>query len=418
MMKIKEVEFFYVDVPLKEIPQRNMERQLHGWRIFQICRIELDNGVEGFGETLPTYTWSRVQENVTEKLKGRSPAEFLWDDSLGAGVQMALFDVTGKAMGVPAYQLMGAKHRDFCPISWWAIDMPPEDYAAQAREAVELGYTSMKQKPRPWFDVYEQVKQTAASSNENFKIDLDFNGHLVNSANAVSVIRKLEKCPNVAFLESPIPQQDVAGNQRIRSQTRCAIAMHFGNPPFPTAVSEQVCDGFVIGGGAYTTLHQFACAARFNLPGWLQLVGTGITTTWGLHLGCVATHAQWPMITCVNMYQHQLISEQIEIQGGFAKVPDSPGLGIKLADDFHQFKVDSPDKPNVRAHYALVRASGDKRWFQPEMSHYGYWTESERGNFPGVFEHGVNLERWDDDGSKEWKDMEERLKNGPVSQRA
>lgn len=417
-MKIKEVEFFYVDVPFKEIPQRNMERQIHAWRIFQICRIELDNGMEGFGETLPTYTWSRVQEDVTAKLKGKSPAAFLWDDSLGAGVQMALFDVTGKAMGVPAYQLMGTKHRDFCPISWWAIDMPPEDYAAQAREAVKLGYTSMKQKPRPWFDVYEQVKQTAANSNENFKIDLDFNAHLVNSANAVSVIRELEKCPNVAFLETPIPQEDVAGNKRVRSQTRCAIAMHFGNPPFPTAVHEEVCDGFVICGGAHSALHQFACAARFNMPGWLQLVGTGITTTWGLHLGCVATHAQWPMITCLNMYQHQLISEPIEMVGGFAKVPDKPGLGFELSDEIHKFKADSPDKPNVKAHYALVRANGDKRWFQPEMAHYGYWTESHRGNFPGVFEHGVRLERWDNDDSKDWKDMEERLKHGVVSERA
>ena len=416
-MKIKDVEFFYLDVPMKPVPQRNMERTLRSWSVFQICRIELDNGLVGIGETLPSYTWSSVAGGVAEKLKGRSPFDFLWDDRLGAGVQMALFDAAGKVAGVPAHRLMGPVHRHWCPISWWAIDMPPQDYAAETRQAMAMGYTSMKQKPRPWFDVYEQVRQTAACATENFKIDLDFNAHLIDAANATGVLTQLEQCTQVAMIESPIPQEDVSGNRRIRRQTRCPIAMHFGNPPFPTAVREEICDGFVISGGATTCLRQFACAAQFNMPGWLQLVGTGITTTWALHLGAVASHARWPMITCMNMYESQLISDPIEVRGGFARVPDKPGLGIAFDESSLRWKVESAEKPCPAALYALVRDGGQKIWFAPEYADKGYWTESLRGNFPGVFEHGVHLERWLDDGSGDWQDLHRRLKHAVVHSR-
>ena len=50
----------------------------------------------------------------------------MWDDSLGAGLQMALFDAAGKAAGVPCYRLLGQKVREWCPISWWWIDMSPD----------------------------------------------------------------------------------------------------------------------------------------------------------------------------------------------------------------------------------------------------------------------------------------------------
>ena len=412
-MVIKEVETFILDVPFHEVPQRNMERNLNGWHIVEMCRVTTEDGLVGYGETLPHYTWGRVSDAAKEKVKGKSAFDLLWDSSLGAGLQMALFDVAGKAAGVPAYKLMGTRHREWCPISWWMIDGPAEDYAAQAKDAVEQGYTSFKQKPRPWFDVYEQVRQTAEAVHDNFKIDLDFNGLLVNAANAVPILKELEKCPKVAFFESPIPQADVMGNKRIRQQTRCAIAMHYGDPSVPTAMQEEICDGFVIGGGASDCLNNFAVAAAFNKPGWLQLVGTGFTTTFGLHLGAVCSHAQWPMISCLNMYVDQLITRPIEVKGGYAKVPEEPGLGIEFNEDALKYKVDTIDKPAVSAIYAMARANGEKIWFAGEGVPGGYWGENEAGNTP-VFEHGVTLERWDKDGSQDWQDLADRLKEGPV----
>ncbi len=54
----------------------------------------------------------------------------MWDDGLGAGLQMALFDAAGKLAGVPVYRLLGPKVRDWCPISFWDHDMSPEMYEA------------------------------------------------------------------------------------------------------------------------------------------------------------------------------------------------------------------------------------------------------------------------------------------------
>ena len=55
------------------------------------------------------------------------------DDSLGAGLQMAIYDVVGKALEVPLYRLLNLPRvREWCPISWWNIDMPPEAFAAES----------------------------------------------------------------------------------------------------------------------------------------------------------------------------------------------------------------------------------------------------------------------------------------------
>ena len=412
-MVIKDIETIILDVPFHEVAQRNMARTLSGWHIVEFCRVTTDTGLVGVGETLPHYTWCRVTGETKERVIGQNPFSLLWDDSIGAGLQMALFDICGRAEGVPAYRLMGTKVRDHCPLSWWAIDMPPEDYAFEAREAVAQGYTAFKQKPRPWFDVYEQVRQTAEQVDENFKIDLDFNGHLNNASIAVPKLKELEQCPNIAFFETPIPQNDVEGNRRIRQQVHSAIAMHFGNPPIATVVKEECCDGFVVSGGAATCLRQFHIASEFNMPGWLQLVGTGITTTWAMHLGAVCSHATWPAITCMNMYVDQLIANPIEVQGGYVAAPEGHGLGITFNEEALKYQVESIEKPNLKALYALNRANGDQIWFSGEMGYGGYRTQSQRGNVP-ICEHGVRLEQWDDDGSEEWNELDAKVREGPV----
>lgn len=412
-MKIKDVEIIILDVPFHEVPDRNMARTNNGWHICEICRITTDTGLVGIGETMPHYTWGRVTPQSIERVKGANPFELMWDDTLGAGLQMALFDVAGKAAEVPVYRLLGRKHREWCPISWWGIDMSPEDYAAEARDAVASGYTSFKQKARSWWDVYEQTRLTCTAIGPNFKLDYDFNDHLLNAGAAVPLIQELDQTPNLALYESPIPQGDVEGNRRIRQHTRCAIAMHYGAPPIMTAVKEQVCDGFVIVGGASRVLREASLAAQANMPFFLQLVGTGLTTTMLLHLGAVCSHAQWPAVTCMNMYVDQLITTPIIVKGGYAQVPETPGLGIEFNEAALRWRVQAIDKPNVEAIYAIVRDSGVRTWYHGEYGQYGFWAESHAGNIP-LFEHGVRLEQWLKDDSREWQELAARVKQGPV----
>lgn len=410
-MKIVEVERILLDIPFEPIAERNMNRELAGWHISEVCRVVTDSGIVGYGETLPNYTWGRVTDEAVQRVIGRDPFELMWDDSLGAGLQMALFDAAGKAAGVPCYRLLGKQVREWCPISWWSIDMSAEDFAAEARQAVEQGYVSFKQKARPWFDVFRQVQETAAVIPNYFKLDLDFNGQLVNAGNAVTILQELDRFPNVAIYESPIPQGDVEGNKKIRSQTRCPIAMHYGSPPIMTALREEVCDGFVIGGGASEVDRQARVAQEANKPFWLQLVGTGLTTTFALHLGAVLSHAQWPAVTCLNLYEHGLLEEPIVVKGGYARVPEKPGLGIEISEAaFRQYRTNASVKPNTRAFYAVLRPNGDRTYYASETQ---YWDDFLAGNQIG-FEPGVTLESYPDDGSADWRTLADRVVHRPI----
>src|SRR5436190_8603798 len=361
-MRIKDIELITLDVPFHEIPDRNMARSNNGWHISEICRVTTDNGLVGIGETLPNYTWCKVTPEAIERARGANPFEIMWDDSLGAGLQMAAFDVAGKAAGVPVHRLLGHKHREWCPISWWGIDMSPQDYAAEARADEAAGYQSFKQKARPWWDVWEQARLTTEAVGPNFKLDFDFNEHLLNAANAIPVLKDLDQFANIAIYEEPIPRGDLEGNRRIRAATRCAIALHYRSEMTTAHLRAESCDGYVVCMGASAAMRAAHFCAEASKLFWLQLVGTGITTTWAAHLGAVCSHAQWPAVTCMNMYVDQLITTPIKVEGGYVKTPDTPGLGIEFNEAALKWRVNTPDKPQADAIYAIVRPTGQKLW--------------------------------------------------------
>jgi len=147
-------------------------------------------------------------------------------------------------------RLLGAAVRARCPLAWWCYDMPPHDWAAEARAGIATGYTAFKLKARPWFDIIEQVEAVSAATPAHAKLDLDFNALLVDAGHAKPVLTALAGYPKVAIFETPIPQTDVGGNRALRAAVPRPIAMHFDSPPFLTAVKEDVCDGFVVSGGA------------------------------------------------------------------------------------------------------------------------------------------------------------------------
>jgi galactonate dehydratase len=70
----------------------------------------------------------------------------MWDDSLGAGLQIALFDAVAKQAGVPVHALLGQKVNKITPLSWWAIEMNADDWLMECQDAVKAGYISFKTK--------------------------------------------------------------------------------------------------------------------------------------------------------------------------------------------------------------------------------------------------------------------------------
>jgi galactonate dehydratase len=193
---------------------------------------------------------------------------------------------------------------------------------AEAKLAVQLGYTSQAE-GRPWRDVFDQIepwrRRTASVLIDLIQQLVGQRGRRAFPARAGAVSQRGYR--RDAHLAA------TAGNKQIRAQTRLPIAMHFGSPPIMTALEEDVCDGFVVGGGAARLMHEVVLSAAANKPFWLQLVGTGLTTAWTVQVGAVATHAQWPAVTCMHIWQDDLITEPIQIAGATPGCRTDPAWG-------------------------------------------------------------------------------------------
>jgi len=413
-LRITDVERIPLRVPFTPRCLEWNAREVWQWQVVEVIRLTTNEpDLVGYGETLPFYTWGVVTDAAVERVKGGHPGDLLGDDSLGAGLQMALYDVAGKALGVPAYRLFGkARVREWCPISWWNIDMPPEALAAEAKEAMAKGYTAYKTKARPWWDVFEQVAAVSEATPPHFSLELDWNQMLINVGNAAPVLTELDKCERVGIYESPIMQRDVEGLRQLRSKITHPIALHFGDPPYPVTVRDEVCDGFVIGGGVSQVLQQGTLAQAFDRPFWLQLVGTGLTTALSLQLGAILPMAQWPAVNCMNNYSDDLLAEPVVIAGGYARVPDGPGLGIEVDEGALSRYLMAPpyelEKP--QALLSVVWPSGVVRHY---ADIHQIWTDGHAGNIPAQA-RGVTMNVTPDDGTPEWADLYARAQVAPV----
>ena len=414
-LRIKEVERFTLRVPFTERTRRWNALLVWQWQIVEVIRVTTDDGTVGYGETLPHYTWGKVSDEALDRVRGANPVELLGQNGLGAGLEMALYDVVGKALGVPVHQLLNRpKIRDWCPLAWWNTKMSPQDLAGEAQDAVAAGYIFHKFKTRPWFDVYEQVEAIGAVTPEHYRLDLDWNDMLMNVGTATPVLQRLDQYERVSIYESPINQADVEGQRELRRNVAKPIAIHFGSPPFPTAVREAVCDGFVVGGSVATVLRQGELAGAFEKPFWLQMVGTGLVTALSAHLGAVLPLAQWPTITCLNNYTDDLLVEPLTISGGYLRVPEGPGLGVEVNEEaLSKYAMEPPHRLPDQRHILTVVWPGGRAVHFANMRDHCWPHFRQHGNDPAQ-EPGATLEIWDDDGSKEWADLYGRLQAGPI----
>ena len=410
--KVTSVERFTLQVPFVTRVRREMERAgIHTWSELEITKVETDAGIVGWGETIQNYTWGKVRDEG--RVIGKTPFELMWDDSLGAGLQMALFDAAGKIAGVPVYRLLGEKCRDWCAVSFWDHDMSPVKYEIEAKKAVELGYTCIKVKTRPWFDVRETMQRISDVTPDHFRIDSDWNAFLNNASNAIPVLRELEESfPKIKIFEDPIKRNDASGNRYMRTQIRTAIAHHYGTiPPREGIEMGGVCDGWVVGGGVSSIAKQGATAAALNMPFFLQMVGAGPTMAMSLHLSAVLVQAQWPTINCHELYEHNLLRSRIPVVDGHARVPEEPGLGIEMDEEaIETYRVEKADHELPRRLIKVIRASGMNVYFANTKQKWVFFGD---GNLP-VDEWGSATEYLDDDGSLGFEELFKRASEAPV----
>lgn len=413
---VKSIKRTTAKFEYRETPRRNMDRELPHWRFTEICEITLASGKVGVGETLLYYTWGVPSDKDVQNAIGKNALNIMWDDDLGAGLQMALFDAVARTIDAPIHHLLGQQVHERTPLSWWNIDTSAKDMAAECQEAHRLGYMSYKSKGRPWFDIWEQVGQSAAVVPNDFKIDMDFNDTLLTAERGMEIIKDLEKYPQVDIYETPIPQSDVDGNREICQKTRVNVAMHYGNPDPETCVQTGCCDGFVVGHGATALMSAGRFCEEVGMPFWLQLVGTGVTAAWSLQFGGVLQQAVWPAVNCHQLYEENSLVKPIVVNKGTAPVPTGPGLGYELNRDLlAKRKVRKPDSRPEPRRLIETRWPDDSRVYTASNGAVNFMlTAGQQGLYP-YYVRGADTRLVPDDGTAGWRDLYERArKNSPL----
>ena len=405
-MKITHAESIALNIPFyaRRVTRAMQRASTHDERVW-VVRLETDNG---FVSWVDSHSRPEI-----DGLVGQNPAAIMHRDEIGFGPQVACYDLVGQDNGVPIHALLGVKIRDRCPISWWDIDMPAQDWVAEAKESLKRGYTTFKMKARPWRDIVAQTNAVAKVVPADYKFDVDFNGFLLNQAKAEIILQQLDENRNVGIYESPFYMHTNPGDARLlRERVRKPIVEHYQDQ----YLRNECSDGFVIGSGATETRRTATLAAAHNKPFWLQLVGSGLTTTYAAHLGSVLSHAQLPAITCHELWVDDLLKKPIEVQDGYMPVPDRPGLGAAVDEKAIARYTVAPNEPTPKQRYLerkrILRiqwpAGGRKKRVWEFTNEAKYQTSFYAGNIPG-FEPGVDLEVIEDDKSAAFRKRHRQL---------
>lgn len=213
-------------------------------------KMTTEGGLTGWGEPVVEGRASTVAAAV-EELKpyfiGRSAADIedVWQvmyragfyrggpilTSAMSGVEQAMWDIKGKALGVPAYELIGGKCRDKIQVYCWVGGDRPHDTLAAAQEKYDQGYRAIKMNATPeikWIDshrVIDEVLDRVMPIREKLpamEIALDFHGR-VHKGMARSLMKALEPC-GLMFVEEPVLCENEEAFAELRRHASMPIA--------------------------------------------------------------------------------------------------------------------------------------------------------------------------------------------------
>ena len=364
-MKITGVETIPIRVPLKaEIAIKSGRGGSHTVSPFLIVKLVTDVGHVGLGEVSCTPRWSG-EDQVTAAhfinnyfaplLVGEDPTQI---ESLTtqfsfpvagnyftkAAVEMALWDLAGKAVGKPVYELLGGKVRELVATKWSVSGQPPDKAAQIARWAHEQGFHKMKVKVGIDSDSdVERVRAVRAAVGPQAHIGVDANGGWTTPDIAIATIQRLRE-HNIYFAEQPVPPGDSDAMSEVHRAAGIPIVADESLYTLTDArvlARHQACDVFSIyigkAGGILPArrIADFAASAgiKCTIGSNLELgVGSAAMTHLALATASIDPDAYACDIIGPLFYEDDILKEPFPITPGRATAPAKPGLGVELDD--------------------------------------------------------------------------------------
>lgn len=362
-MKITHIESYAVQIPLK--PERRMISALgqHTVSRYVVVRIETDAGIDGVGEATVMPRWSgesvwgtkaMIDQVLAPLLIGHDPADIAGIDQLmdratvhnwftKSAIEMACWDIVGKAAGKPIYELLGGAVRSRairCRFSMGAYS--PERARTRTQQLVQEGFTTIKVKVGtvPSEDI-ERVRIVREIIGPDLGIVIDANTGY-DAETAIAVFDELRDC-NVGLFEQPTPDGDYAALAQVRRAIQptkvMADDMAFNLIHAKECIRNDAVDVISVypgkNGGIrkckeiveYSAQHNVACSMGSNLE-W------DIATAAMCHLVVACSNLkieEFPGdILGPEYHEIRIVKEPVKIHGPIVEISDRPGLGVDV----------------------------------------------------------------------------------------
>jgi len=356
-------------------------------------KIETDEGIVGWGEPIVegrAHSVAAAVAELADYLVGKDPRliEDHWNVlyragfyrggpihmSALAGIDQALWDIKGKALGVPVHALLGGQCRERIKVYSWIGGDRPADVARAAREVVGRGFTAVKMngtEELQFVDSYAKIDAAVANVaavreavGPDIGIGVDFHGR-VHKPMAKILARELEPY-RLMFIEEPVLSENYEALRDIREHTSTPIAL--GERLFSRWDFKRVlADGFVDiiqpdpshSGGITETRKIAAMAEAYDVALALHCPLGPIALAANLQLDAVCYNAfiQEQSLGIHYNESNDILDyltkpEVFAYRDGFVDIPQGPGLGIEVNED-----------------YVRERAEVGHRWRNPVWRH-------------------------------------------------
>jgi L-alanine-DL-glutamate epimerase-like enolase superfamily enzyme len=334
-----------------------------------LVRVETDEGITGIGEACPAYEftgetlWSAadvIGEYLGPAVVGKDPFDLeaihhVWDRELytvgnqaaKAAVEMALWDIQGKALGKPLCGLIGGRARpglqEVVAFGW----DDPEALAADTRAMRDLGIHIFKIKVG---DSPERDEQRVAAVREtagpDARITVDANQGWWDAKTAVRAIKLLEK-HGIEFAEQPVRMDDLEAARFVRAHVDVPIALDEsvrGPREALACAKAEACDMFVVKlmktGGILNALKVNAIAEAAGITVMVGNMGeSSIAMSAHFHVNIAlanAVHGDADLPWRPGALEFDIgrgIKQEVVDGVSWIDVPDGPGLGIELIEE-------------------------------------------------------------------------------------